>query len=106
MALADAYLEVSGWPFGTKLTTNHVWDGFIIWALLDDHNQQGTHLQVLHTGEQKDWFKSAMEARNTWIALNDQPDAVHHVCDKCMCIYHMDGEYCTIKFSLHTMTCF
>lgn len=83
----------SKWPFGTKLTTNHIWDGFTIAALLDNHQWQGTHLQVPHIGEQKDRFKAAMEERNNQIVLFGQPDAVCHICDKCMCIYQMDSEY-------------
>jgi hypothetical protein len=91
--MSEDYLKGSEWSFGTKLTTNHVWDGFIIAALLDDHQRHGTYLQVPHTGEQKDRFKVAMEVRSNWIVLNGQPDAVRHVCDKCMRIYRIDGEY-------------
>ncbi|KAF8230269.1 hypothetical protein L208DRAFT_1476566 [Tricholoma matsutake] len=93
MAMARDYLKGSEWPFGTKLTTNHVWDGFILAALLADHQWQGTCLQVPHTGEQKDRFKAAMESQNEHIVLYGQPGAVHHVCHKCMCVYEMDGEY-------------
>lgn len=94
MALADHQrLQKSEWSFGTKLTTDHVWDGFIISALLKDHKEMGTILRVPQTGDQKDRFKSAMEARNNRIVLNGQPDAVRHVCDKCMRIYQMGGEY-------------
>lgn len=93
MAMARDYLKGSKWPFGTKLTTNHVWDGFILAALLADHQRQGTCLQVPHTGEQKDRFKAAMESQNEHIVLYGQPGAVRHVCHKCMRVYEMDGEY-------------
>lgn len=95
MSLADhTYLQESDWKYGTTLTTHHVWDTFIISSLLDDHQRQETILQVPHVGDQKDRFKAAMEARNNRIILNGQPDAVHHVCDKCHRIFEMDGEYC------------
>jgi hypothetical protein len=55
-------------------------------------NEQGTYLQVLHIGEQKDRFKAAMEACNSWIIFNGQPDAVRHVCAKCMQIYEIGGK--------------
>jgi hypothetical protein len=100
MAMKRDYLAGTVWAFGTKLTTNHVWDGFVIAALLDDHQRQGTYLQVPHVGEQKDRFKAAMETRNTQIILSGQLDAVQHVCDKCMRIYQMDGEYSKTAFSV------
>ncbi|KAF8240956.1 hypothetical protein L208DRAFT_1463092 [Tricholoma matsutake] len=93
MALAGNYLQTSNWPLGTKLTTYHVWDTFIISALLDDHEKQDTVLQVPHTGDQKDRFKDAVEKHNNKFVLHGQPDAVKHVCNKCMCVFFMDGEY-------------
>ena len=49
---------------------------------------------VPHTGLQADRFKAAMEERNEWIVLNGQPDAVRHVCDRCMRIFLMpDGSF-------------
>jgi hypothetical protein len=37
LAMKQDYLTGSAWAFSTKLTANHIWDGFIIAALLDDH---------------------------------------------------------------------
>jgi hypothetical protein len=51
-------------------------------------------LGVPHIGSQANRFKVAMEERSTWIILNGQPDAVRHVCDRCMRIFSMpDGSY-------------
>lgn len=96
LAMKQDYLTGSAWAFGTKLMANHVWDGFIIMALLDDHKQQGTYLQVPHIGEQKDQPKAAMVAHNNWIVFNGQPDAVRHVCAKCMWIYEISGKFSKI----------
>ncbi|KAF8059881.1 hypothetical protein FPV67DRAFT_1453519 [Lyophyllum atratum] len=62
------------WQFGGELTTKHVWDAFIISALLDDHQSQNTILQVPHTGDQKDRFNTAMVDRNNKFILTGQPD--------------------------------
>jgi hypothetical protein len=94
MTLADQlYLKEDEWQFGMKLRPDHIWDAFIISALLDDHLTQGTTLDVPHTGDQDDRYKVAMEARNRRIILEGQPDAVQHACDKCMRVFQLDGEY-------------
>jgi hypothetical protein len=33
-------LESEGWQFGSKLTTENVWDGFMLLLLLEDHQKQ------------------------------------------------------------------
>ena len=106
LTLADQGNYLFGWPLNDSLNTEHVWDGIVISALLDDHARQGTLLQVPHTGTQADRFKRAMRDRNTRIALNGQPDAVCHACDKCMQIYDLEnGESRTsnplVRYSLH-----
>ncbi|KIK44277.1 hypothetical protein CY34DRAFT_80297 [Suillus luteus UH-Slu-Lm8-n1] len=52
------------WPFKMSVTTEEVWDAFIILALLDDHQRQGTRLCVPHGNNQSDRFTAAMQARN------------------------------------------
>ena len=32
--------EPGGWRFGMKLTTEHVWDSFVLWVLLKLHFRQ------------------------------------------------------------------
>ncbi|KAJ7190272.1 hypothetical protein GGX14DRAFT_579985 [Mycena pura] len=72
-----------GWQFGCVLTTNHVWDAFIIVTLLDYHLRNDTCLQVSHDGMQKDRFTAAMQARNDEVIMHGQ-DVVSHCCDKCL----------------------
>ena len=94
MSQVGTYLQENDWPFGSKLTTNHVWDAFIIWALLNNHQHNNTTLQVPHIGDKKDHFKAGMEERNKRIIFYGQPDAVRHVCNKCCRIFEIDGRYC------------
>ncbi|KAJ6501927.1 hypothetical protein C8R45DRAFT_605210 [Mycena sanguinolenta] len=72
-----------GWQFGCTLTTDNVWDAFIILSLLDSHDRKDTCLQVPHTGEQKDRFTEAMRARNREV-ITDGQEEITHCCDKCM----------------------
>ncbi|KAJ7104620.1 hypothetical protein C8R44DRAFT_639957 [Mycena epipterygia] len=67
MALSEGQehdLAVGGWQFGSCLTTDHVWDAFIVLTLLDHSERNGVCLAVPHTGAQKDRFTAAMRARN------------------------------------------
>jgi len=78
-----------------------MFDAFIISTLLKDHEKQDTVLQVPHTGDQKDWFKDAKEECNNRFVLYGQLDAVRHVCDKCMRVFFMDGEYHELHPAMH-----
>lgn len=49
-------LGTGDWAFGFLVTTEQVWDGFVILALLEDSQQQSKTLKVSHTGAQKDRF--------------------------------------------------
>ncbi|KAJ6462258.1 hypothetical protein C8R47DRAFT_1327226 [Mycena vitilis] len=86
MALSEkqsSNIEAGGWQFGTLLTTDHVWDSFVILTLLDLHQRNNTRLEVPHTGDQKDRFTAAMEERNLYVIQYGQDEA-GHFCDKCM----------------------
>ncbi|KAJ7668842.1 hypothetical protein B0H17DRAFT_1335884 [Mycena rosella] len=86
MALSDQQqrdFTAGGWQFGCKLTTDHVWDAFVILTLLDYHKRNQTCLEVPHTGDQKDRFVNAMRARNREVVREGQ-DEIAHCCDKCM----------------------
>jgi hypothetical protein len=87
MSLMKDYFEEEEWQFVPRLTTEHVWDAFVIVSLLDDKFRRNEHLQVPHTGQQKDRFTEAMQERNENFVINGQPDAVQHACDKCLRIY-------------------
>jgi len=100
--MADrTYFQPSEWGLSNRLTTNHIWDAFIILSLLEDSLARSKLLSVPHIGSQADRFKVAMEERSRWIILNGQPDAVQHSCDRCMRIFSMpDGSYgegCLLK---------
>lgn len=76
----------AGWEFGETLTTNHVWDGFIIKSLLEDCQQHKRELVVPHSGHQNTRFTMAMSARNEAMILYGQPNILHY-CDKCIRFY-------------------
>lgn len=84
--------ENDGWQFGAQLTTEHVWDGFVIYALLQDKLRNQQRLQVPHNGSQSDRLTNAMKARNKEIILYGQPDSITHACDKCVRTFEKDGE--------------
>jgi len=79
-------LEDAGWQWGFKLTTEHVWDAFVILSLLRDRQGRQHHLVVPHTGLQKDRYKAAMQERNLRFVREGQPE-VDHWCRKCTRIY-------------------
>jgi hypothetical protein len=88
------YFQPSEWGLSNRLTTNHIWDGFVILSLMEDAVVCSRLLRVPHIGSQADRFKLAMEERNNRIILNGQPDAVRHACDRCMRIFSMpDGSF-------------
>ena len=74
-----------------RLATEHVWDAFVIYSLLDDKQRNGERLKVPHIGDQADKFTYAMEERNCNIILYEQPDSVTHACDKCLRVYETGG---------------
>jgi hypothetical protein len=91
MSLAKTSLKGTDWQFGSELTTEHVWDAFVIVSLLEDKLRARQRLHVPHTGAQKDRFREAMAARNRDIVLYGQPDAVGHACDKCFRKYETEN---------------
>ncbi|KAF8232726.1 hypothetical protein L208DRAFT_1561138, partial [Tricholoma matsutake] len=54
----------SDWLFGFMLTMEHIWDGFVLWALLEDCQQQSATLNIPHTGAQKDHFTAEICAQS------------------------------------------
>jgi hypothetical protein len=62
--------------FSSDLRTEHVWDGFCLLSLLEDHAKHDTILSVPHGGLQKDRFKEAMKARQSPSAAG-WPGGVH-----------------------------
>jgi hypothetical protein len=74
------------WQFGSSLSHKHVYDGFVLLSLLQDHQARQSTLIVPHTGPQKDRFKTAMQERNAHIRLYGQPE-LRHRCNKCVHVY-------------------
>lgn len=89
MSFSKDYLKDTEWRFVPRLTTEHVWDAFIIFSLLNNKKRRHQHLIVPHTGDQASRFVNAMEERNEDFILHGQPDAVAHACDKCLRIYQI-----------------
>ena len=75
-----------GWRFGMKLTTEHVWDAFVVYSLLRDCDRRQQLLRVPHTGDQRNRFTSAMQERNHRIQVYGQP-SLSHYCDGCTRFY-------------------
>lgn len=73
----------NNWPCGFKLDTEHVWDVFVILSLLEHAERTAVHLEVPHSGYQKDRFMDAMISRNSYIIKMGQPELVH-ACNSCM----------------------
>lgn len=76
----------TGWLFGFTVTTEHVWDTFVLLALLEDHRHHLKTLQVPHTGAQKDRFAAVLHSQNLRFCLQGQPE-LRHYCHKCLCRY-------------------
>jgi CxC5 like cysteine cluster associated with KDZ transposases len=79
-------IEGGGWQFGIRLTTEHVWDAFVILSLLRDHAARNWCMQAPHIGSQRDRFVRLMEERNRRIVQEGQAE-VSHYCDKCLRLY-------------------
>ena len=78
--------EPGGWRFGMKLTTENVWDSFVLWVLLKLHYRQHRNVVVPHHGLQKDRFTALMKERNNEV-INEGQDEIAHYCDKCLRVY-------------------
>jgi hypothetical protein len=92
------------WKFKGKLDGKNVAHAFILLALLEDHQQRNTILQVPHSGLQSECYKAAMRERNDWIRLYGQPE-LHHRCQKCVREYVYDGHPGKQFFVIKTMFC-
>jgi hypothetical protein len=88
--LARSNVFPSDWAFGSVLTTEHVWDSFVLASLLEDCRCRQQTLVVPHDGLQKDRFTSSIRARNQRFRLYSQPELCHH-CRKCVRHYTQDG---------------
>ncbi len=76
-----------GWQFSCEVTSEQVYDGFTILSLLEDCHLQNTALVVPHTGQSRERFTEAVNARNNRFRLTGQPELLHH-CNKCTRFYN------------------
>ena len=88
----------SGWQFGFKLKTEHIWDAFVVLALLRDCEAGGRLLKLPHKGDQKDRFTAAMEERNLRIIQEGQNE-LRHRCKKCTRVYEWHEDDGTLRHS-------
>lgn len=88
----------SGWQFGFKLKTEHIWDAFVILTLLRDREARGRLLDLPHDGNQKDRFTVAMEERNSRIVRQGQSE-LRHQCRKCTRVYEWYEDDGTLRHS-------
>ncbi|KAG1760901.1 hypothetical protein EDD22DRAFT_848155 [Suillus occidentalis] len=95
--IALANIESAQFPdtkLFTKATTmDHVWNIFIICALLEDCHKHHYVLNVSQTINQNKCFIDAISDRNQRIYIYNQPLAYQHSCAKCTRVYdHGDAS--------------
>ena len=56
-----------GVNFTASLSTEHVWDAFVLLGLLEDSKRVGDLLQLPHMGDQSQRFNKAMQNQNTMV---------------------------------------
>lgn len=69
------------------LTSDHVWDGFILLALLEDCERHRNLLIIPHGGNQNERLKDVMRTRNRRIQLYGHEEFRRHYCKKCTRMY-------------------
>ncbi len=92
-ALAEKASEPpAGWRFGFTVTSDHVYNGFMIYCLLEDLISQTQTLSVPHkTCQDKDRYLDVICAWNQCMWLYSQP-VVQHYCNKCT-RFSYDGKF-------------
>lgn len=93
--------------FSFDLRTEHVWDGFCLLSLLEDHVKHDSILTMLHSGLQKDQFKEAMKVRNLRVQQAGQEEYAH-ACKKCVQMWdtkdrHPAGKSSCDVWSFHEL---
>ncbi|KAG9024987.1 hypothetical protein FS837_005127 [Tulasnella sp. UAMH 9824] len=84
-----SYLGVE-WQFITDVRTEHVWDAFALYGLLDYHTERDECLVLPHTGAQQNRFDQAMVEQNERMILLGIGDVAHR-CKKCAHIFKRKG---------------
>jgi len=106
-SLAGSHMPPDDWRFTFMLMTEHVYDGFVILSLWEDHQAHSEKLIVPHGGSQNNRFKDVMHARNARMRLYNQPELLHY-CNKCLRMYEEpNGQGKTLKHSCSCLSsCF
>jgi hypothetical protein len=92
------------WAFGFTVTTEQVWDSFVILALLEDCQRRSKTLEVPHTGAQKDRFTEPLRARNLRFRVHGQPELCHY-CNKCLRVYENGQKVWVVVIDGVTVGC-
>jgi hypothetical protein len=91
------------WKFGSTLTSDHVYNGFMIYCLLEDLIARKQTLSVPHkTCQDKDRYLDAIRVRNQRMRLYSQP-VVRHYCNKCT-RFNRDGKFFFFEFYVMSST--
>lgn len=96
-----SYSQSSDWDLSKNLTTNHVWDSFVILSLLEDGVQRGRLLSVPHIGDQADCFN--LQWRSIIDGLFQKFNLMlynMHVISACECFFNLMGFSVCINSSL------
>lgn len=80
-----------GWPLKLELRSEHVWDAFVLLALLEDRQLEKKRLVVPNDGEQSERFLAAMQERNLRMRTVGQPE-LRHTCAKCVKVRYSEKE--------------
>ena len=97
----EAKLQIwTAWPAPSQLTTELVWDGFFLNALLQEYKE---HHRILELTEgRSDRLNPALERRNIAMVGPGQ-EMWNHACDLCCSIEKRGGEEseCFIALLVH-----
>ncbi|KAG0696840.1 hypothetical protein DFH29DRAFT_812545 [Suillus ampliporus] len=86
-------------PWNFELTGDHVWHGFVQFALMEDCVEHHTILSVPQDSDQRAHFMDAISKRNNHIRTYGQ-DELRHYCNKCTRFRRDDSGMLTSKYSV------
>jgi len=75
-----------GWQFGSMLTMENAWDGFVLLALLEDHNNYKHNCNFHISGSRR--ISLLKRWQSTMNPYQGQPEIAHY-CDKWMQTYQI-----------------
>ena len=82
------------WQTSVQLDIEDVWNGFFLHALLQEHFEQETILELVHHApSQTSHLQPALQAQNLCMAGPGQ-EAWAHACNRCCYIFEKEGQLC------------